>query len=140
MADFLHSVGARLRTWFGNRRQPVRRRAKIPCSVSLYEERELKSGRLPGTALSGSTIDISASGLGFTVPVIRIGHRYIAGDNRTLRIILELPTGSVESFAVATRYERLEEDQELKGYVVGARITRMSDSDRKNLSNYLLKL
>jgi hypothetical protein len=104
----------------------------------LYDEREQRAGKLPGDELIGNTVDISSSGLAFTVPVIRIGHRYIAGDNRTLRIILELPAGRVESFAIATRYERLEEDEEHKGYVVGARITRMSDSDRELLSNYLL--
>jgi hypothetical protein len=139
MADFFHSMGARLRNWFGNRRHPVRRTVRVPISVTVCDERELKVDHVPQALLQGNTIDISASGLAFTVPAIRIGHRYIAGEDRTLRIILELPTGSIEAYAIATRYERLEEDRPDTGYVVGARITSMSEDDRERLSNYLLK-
>jgi len=140
MADLLHSVGARLRQWFGNRRHPARRRVNIPCSVSVCEERD-GSGRLRRTpTLSGNTLDLSSTGLAFTLPAIRIGDRYIAGDDRTLRIILELPTGSVETYAIATRYERIEERGADIVYIIGARITRISESHRERLFNYLRSL
>ena len=90
--------------------------------------------------LSGNTVDLSSTGLAFTLSAIRIGDRYIAGDDRTLRIILELPTGSVESYAIATRYERIEERGADVGYMIGARITRISESDRERFFNYLSSL
>ncbi len=140
MADLLHSVGARLRQWFGNRRHPARRRVSIPCSVSVCEERDGR-GRLRRTpTLSGNTLDLSATGLAFTLPAIRIGDRYIAGEDRTLRIILELPTGSVESYAIPTRYERIEERGAAISYIIGARITRIRESDRERFFNYLSSL
>jgi hypothetical protein len=139
MADLLHSIGARLRKWVGNRRHLPRQKATIPCSVSVFDDRDQKSSRSP-TALLGKTIDMSYCGLAFLVPAIRIGHRYIAGENRTLQIILELPTGRVESHAIAKRYERLEERGSDKGYVVGALITRMSENDKQLLADYLKSL
>jgi hypothetical protein len=139
MADLLHSIGAHLRRWIGNRRIPARQRASIPCRVSVFDDRDHKSGE-SRNALLGKTIDMSYCGLAFLVPAIRIGHRYIAGENRTLRIILELPTGRVESYAVAKRYERLEAAGSDKGYLVGALITRMSENDKELLSEYLQSL
>jgi hypothetical protein len=136
MADLLHSFGAHLRRWVRNRRDSVRQKVNIPCSVSVFEDRDLK----PATAretLSGRTINMSNRGLGFLVPQIRIGHRYIAGENRTLRIMLELPTCQVESYAIAKHYERLAEPGIDRGYVVGASITRMSNADRQLLADYL---
>jgi len=137
MADFLHSLAARLRRWIGNRRHPARFRITLPCSVSVYDER---GKRARGSALAGQTVDISGRGVAFVVPAIRIGHSYIAGENRTLRLVLELPTGEIESYAVAARYERLEDMGAGRGYVVGARITRMSEEHRNRLSEYLLSI
>jgi hypothetical protein len=139
MADLLHSISANLRRWIGNRRTRVRQKASIPCSVSVFDDRNQKSGGSRNSLL-GKTIDVSYCGLAFLVPAIRIGHRYIAGENRTLRIILELPTGRVESFAIAKRYERLEVAGSDKGYVVGALITRMSENDKQLFSDYLRSL
>lgn len=139
MSYLLYSISARLRKWVGNRRHSARQKATIPCSVSVFDDREQKYAGA-SNALLGRTIDMSYRGLGFLVPAIRIGHRYIAGENRTLRIVLELPTGQVESYAIAKRYERIEEGAPDKGYVVGALITRMNDNDKQLLMDYLKSL
>ncbi|MFN2531190.1 MAG: PilZ domain-containing protein [Pyrinomonadaceae bacterium] len=94
--------------------------------------------RLP--SLHGHTLDISATGLALVVPSIRIGEHYLAGHDHRLRVKLELPSGQVEMLLVPVRYESLEGDQAEHGYLIGARITEISDEDRKHFQDYVTKL
>jgi hypothetical protein len=92
------------------------------------------------TALEGHTLDVSRTGLALIVPAIRIGEHYLAGADRKLHVKLELPTGSVEMKVATVRYESLEESREETGYLIGARITDMSDADRATYDSYIAKL
>jgi hypothetical protein len=94
--------------------------------------------RLP--SLDGHTLDVSATGLALVVPAIRIGEHYLAGDERKLYIKLELPSGPVEMRVATVRYESLEDGGEETGYVIGARIVEMSDSDRASFDQYIAKV
>ena len=40
----------------------------------------------------------------------------------------------------AVRYESLDENQEESGYLIGARITEMADSDRASFEAYVTKI
>jgi hypothetical protein len=64
------------------------------------------------------------------LPAIRIGEHYLMGEGRNLRLIIELPTGPIEMDVTPVRYERLDEDETDKGYLVGVQIAEMSDHDR----------
>jgi len=90
------------------------------------------SRRLP--TLDGYTLDFSVTGLALIVPAIRIGEHYLAGADRKLHIKLELPSGPIEMKVASVRYESLEDDT---GYLIGARIVEMSDSDRKSFERYV---
>jgi len=72
--------------------------------------------------------------------VIRIGEHYLAGENRRLRIKLELPGGPVEIQATSVRYERLDEENSETGYLIGVSITEMSESDRARYDEYISSL
>ena len=74
------------------------------------------------------------------VPAIRIGERYLAGEDRPLRINLELPVGPIEIQASPVRYEQFEEDESELGYLIGVRITAMSESDRRRYNEYIAAL
>lgn len=93
------------------------------------------SRRLP--KLDGYTLDVSSTGLALIVPAIRIGEHYLAGADRKLHVKLELPTGPVEMKVASVRYEGLEDDS---GYLIGARILEMSDSDRASFEKYVAKV
>ena len=93
------------------------------------------SRKLP--KLDGYTLDVSATGLALVVPAIRIGEHYLAGADRKLHVKLELPTGPVEMKVASVRYEGLEDDS---GYLIGARILEMSDSDRASFLKYVGKV
>jgi len=72
--------------------------------------------------------------------ILLVGEHYLTGDDRRLRVKLELPDGPVEMWMVPVRYESLEEDEVESGYVIGARITQMSEAHRARFEEYIAKL
>ena len=128
---------SRLRRFIGNRRRSKRVRARLSFTLSLSDPRVSPNGarRLP--SLDGYTLDVSVTGLALIVPAIRIGEHYLAGDDRRLHVKLELPSGPVEMKVATVRYESLEDDT---GYLIGARILEMSDTDRVSFQKYVSKV
>ena len=140
MSELPRRIVSTLRRFIGNRRRSKRVRARLTFRLSLFDPRVNSNGsrRLP--ALNGHTLDVSSTGLALIVPAIRIGEHYLAGADRKLHIKLELPTGPVEMKVTTVRYECLEDSPEDTGYLIGARITEMSDQDRATYNSYIAKL
>lgn len=91
--------------------------------------------------LEGHTRDMRATGLSLVLPEIRIGKQEIAGEDRMLLVLLELPTGTVEMQVAPVRYEQLESDDIAgQGFLIGVRITEISDSDCVRFVKYLRTL
>ena len=137
MSELPRRIVSHLRRFIGNRRHSKRVRARLNFRLSLSDPRTNTNGsrRLP--SLDGHTLDVSSTGLALIVPAIRIGEHYLAGSDRRLYIKLELPSGPVELKVVAVRYEGLDDES---GYLIGARIMEMSDSDRKSFEKYVAKI
>lgn len=106
-------------------------------TLSLSDPRVGSNGARRIPSLNGHTLDISSTGLALIVPAIRIGEHYLAGSDRKLHVKLELPSGAVEMKLATVRYESLEDDS---GYLIGARILEMSDSDRMSFEKYVAKV
>ena len=121
-----------------DRRLSPRFSASLPCSVSLPAEDE--DLLFPQAKLTGRTRDISESGLGLIVPSIYIGFACIVDEGRTLDTVLELPTGVVELQMTAVHYIRLDEQGQDAAYLIGARITNISEADRARYLAYLAGL
>ena len=136
MPETLRFIVNRLRDYVGNRRRVPRYGARLAASLSIFEEKSKVNGARQTQTLEGYTRDLSVNGLALILPAIRIGERYLT-DGRTLRVTLELPNGPIQIHVVAVRYERLEEDPTDKGYLIGARITAMSNPDRESFADYL---
>lgn len=130
MPELMRSIVARLHRFIGDRRRAPRVRLRLPFSLSLPGIRSNARGAQHSLALEGFTRDVSATGLALILPAIRIGEHYLTGEGRILRITLEFPTGPIQIDAVPVRYERLDETEPEKGYLVGVKITEMSDDDR----------
>ena len=114
--------------------ETLRGKASVPFSLSL-------SGATSEAAtLEGHTRDMRATGLSLVVPAIRIGGEEIVGENRRLRVVLELPSGAVELEVAPVRYEPLDAEETAEGYLIGARITEISDSDCVRFVKYLRTL
>ncbi|HKR62049.1 MAG TPA: PilZ domain-containing protein [Pyrinomonadaceae bacterium] len=137
MSELLRTLVGRLREYAGDRRHMTRYHTRLEVTVSPATPTKA-NGRRPAS-LQGYTRDVSANGLGLIMPAIRIGDRYLAGENCRLAITLELPSGPIQLIATSARYEPLEEPGEL-GFLIGARITTISDADRKLFGAYLKDL
>ena len=137
MSELPRRIVSHLRRFIGNRRGSRRVRARLSFTLSLSDPRVSPNGvrRLP--TLDGHTLDVSSTGLALIVPAIRIGEHYLAGSDRKLHIKLELPSGPVELKVATVRYESLDDES---GYLIGARIIEMSDSDQASFEKYVSKL
>jgi len=140
MSELPRRIVSSLRRFIGNRRRHKRVRARLVVRISLSDPRVKPNGsrRLP--TVDGHTLDISTTGLALVVPAIRIGEHYLAGADRKLYVKLQLPTGPVEMKVSTVRYESLEESGDESGYLIGARISEMSDQDRASYVAHVARL
>ena len=135
-----------LRKWSGNRRQvprhdvqlEVRLQAHLLVSITLPQtQTEIPESLGPGQ-LIGSTRNVSETGLAIVVPSLRVGTRRITEENCTLNIVLDIyPAGLIDIDAVLVHHQRLDEKEKHDGYLIGVRITKMSDGDRNLYLGYL---
>ena len=137
MSELPRRIVSHLRRFIGNRRHTRRVRTRLGFTLSLADPRVGSNGsrRLP--KLDGYTLDVSITGLALIVPAIRIGEHYLAGADRKLHIKLELPSGPVEMKVATVRYESVEDES---GYLIGARILEMSDTDRASFEKYITRI
>ena len=140
MSELPRRIVSRLRRFIGNRRNSKRVQTRLSFTLRLSDPRVSSNGsrRLP--TLDGHTLDLSSTGLALVVPAIRIGEHYLTDSDRRLHVKLDLPSGPVEMTVTAVRYESLDESQEESGYLIGARISEMADSDRASFEAYVTKL
>lgn len=138
MPELIRTIATRLREMVGNRRRAPRYRVRLPVFVSLLNP----APGAPPAGVAGHTRDASESGLAVVLPVIRVGDRYLVGDEVTLRLTLKLPTASVRLYGTGVRYERLEEGEENgqaeTGFIVGIHLNE--DGDRALLVDYIRNL
>ncbi len=137
MAEFTRTIVARLRKIAGDRRRTTRRTLRVPFSLSLISVTKNLNGVQRVSSLQGHTLDLSQAGLGLVVPRITLGEHHLVGENRNLKVKLDLPVGAVEMLVLPVRYESLEENETESGYLIGVRIVAMSDEDRAKFSDYL---
>jgi hypothetical protein len=140
MPELMRSMVARMRVYVGNRRRARRYRRSIHFSVSIFDPKLTPEQLEHAPYLEGDTSDISASGLGLVVPAIRIHDRYLTAHDQMLHLLLELPSGALEMRVAPVRYEQLEHEGVASGYLVGVRISDMSDDDRARFADYLSQL
>lgn len=138
MPELMRSIANRLREMVGNRRRAPRHPARAVVVVSLVVARTAGARTPPNLpTIAGHTRDMSATGLALIVPAIRIGERYLTGEDHLLNVTLKLPGGAVQLQAAPVRYEQLAEDDADIGYLIGVHIKEMSDRDRTLFTEYL---
>ena len=136
MPERFRSIANRLREFVADRRRAPRHQARLAVVVSLMNIRVVAT---PAT-VSGHTRDASAGGLVLLLPAIRIGDRYLVGEDHTLRITLKLPSGHARLYGKPVRYERLEGEHPDGAFFVGIRLEQTGDADYAAFSEYLKSL
>jgi hypothetical protein len=99
--------------------------------------------RGPRTAtFEGYTCDISSTGLAILLPITRFSEQLLNQSERTLRVVLELASGSIEADAKIVRYEPLHLSDGLTqlGCLLGAKFLNMCAADRERFVEYLRSL
>ncbi len=144
MSQLLHSFAALLRRFAADRRTDPRRKeagaARLPFRAELLGAQPGRGSRERLPVLEGHTRDISARGLALIVPSAHIREEYLRAEGRTLRITLELPTGPIVIHAEPVRYRQLDENNPAAGYLIGVRLTDISDGDNERFTRYLRRI
>ena len=110
--------------------------ARLEFSVLLREAENSEGGVQHLRAVAGHTVNISKAGLAVMLYAQNIDEQYLLGAEGSMAIELDLPNGlSIEIQATPVRYEKRDE-----GYLIGARISEMSERDRGLFQEYLGEL
>lgn len=110
--------------------------ARLEFSVLLREAENSQSGVQHMRAVAGHTVNLSAIGLAVMLHAQNIDPQYLTGGENSMSIELDLPSGvSIEIEAIPVRYEKRDD-----GYLIGARITDISERDRELYDEYLGEL
>lgn len=135
MTPMITLLGERMRALLVERRRFARRKAalpvKLPVGVSVPNEKldpEADEYPLP---ILGQTRDLSETGLSLLLPTLDLGREQINAANFPLRLVLSLPGGIAVVQANAVRADEVLTPEGERGFVVGARITKMNERDRK---------
>ena len=132
------SIGKSFRAIFRERRRFARRSVvcavRLPVGVSMPNERLDPEADDYPQPIMGHTRDLSETGLSFVLPTSQLGDVDVSVAGAPLRVVLSLPTGVVILQAATVRSELLSPDGEL---LVGARIVKMYDYERRRYEDYL---
>ncbi len=115
-------------------------RYKREVAIKLSFEPTGKTGRLDSTKnlfIIGETVDLSGSGISFTVASIRVRENYLVGEGRILNAELDLPNGKVSMKILGQRYELIGEHLSTERYLIGASIEKMTDENRAAYDDFL---
>ena len=116
-----------------------RRNHSIPIKVWFEPDKATGKLKLPIEKLLvlGETKDLSSSGIAFIVSSIRIKENYLVGEQRALNAEIDLPTGKVQMQIVGQRYEQVGLHISTARYLIGAKITEISEEDREIYEHFL---
>lgn len=139
MAIKIESLTARLRMYVGNRRAAPRYTTHLEkaLTVHIYLSRP-GTGGTAAPRLVGFTRDVSETGLGVVIPDIRLSGRQLVSPDRTLHVLVGIPSGAVAMTASAVRYA--EADEGTGGYLVGLHIAEMEPRDRALYAKFINSL
>ena len=110
--------------------------ARLDFSVLLRDPEATGQGMQHLRACAGHTVNISELGIALVVRAREVEEKYLSGSEGSMSIELDLPNGaSIEIEATPVWHENHKE-----GYLIGARISQISERDRELLREYLAEL
>jgi hypothetical protein len=134
MAKLIRQIASELTGFIMSRITAPRIKLSVPITISLESE---ESATAKTQYIRGETKDLSKSGVAMILPNIRICEKYLVGENRTIYAEMDLPNGRIKVEFVGCRYEQLGIHDSVASYLIGARISKMSENDRTLYEEYL---
>lgn len=123
----------RLRKLLTNRREA--RRHKAQREVSLLVGMTIGEGAQT-ESVTGRTRDLSEAGLSMSMPLDSRQHEIVRAGS-SVRILLMLPSKTINIRAEVIHSEPLDERDPDKGALIGVRITQMASEDEAPYKEYL---
>jgi len=120
------------------RRLKPRFNVSLPCALALPEGE--RDPLFPDAVLRCRTRDLSETGVGLVAGSIYVGYTCVVDEGRALRLRLVLPSGEIELETTTAHYLRLDKGGAEPSYLIGLRITSMSDDARALYTQYLEEL
>ena len=138
MTQLMRSIATSINAIAGAHFCAPRRRVRLRLRLAWVDPKT----RLPeprAVTFDGYTCDISATGMAILLPVARFSEQLLNQSHRTIRIVLELATGTIEADAALVRYElvHLNEGMMEPGCLIGAQIVSMRSPDRERFIEHL---
>ncbi|HVG28227.1 MAG TPA: PilZ domain-containing protein [Pyrinomonadaceae bacterium] len=125
--DLLPPVG-------GERRNSLR--YLVPLGSPLIVGGVALGGRGKPRTFTARARDVSRAGMAIVLPPDAVGGELV-GSRRSLAVVVSLPLGVIR-FSASPVYRRPpDEGQTERGYVVGLRVTEISEHDQNLLDEYL---
>lgn len=120
-----------------SRRRAPRLQIRLPVKMHVFGSGEMFGDVQIMPVIRGYTRDVSEIGLASVFPSARFDDKHLTNAHRRLRLTIHLPQSEVQIYATAVRYELLDNGAADQGWLVGARITKISETDRAHLFSYL---
>lgn len=135
----IRKLFARFNSSLSERIVPHRFPFAVPVKLSFDSENVTGRLRLPTTNLfiAGETKDLSQNGIAVIVSSIRLKENYLVGEDRVLNAELDLPNGKIQMKIVGQRYEQIGEQLPASKYLIGAKITHISEEDKEVYEHFL---
>jgi PilZ domain len=137
VSEVLRTIASRFREYVGNRRRSPRYAVVVSATVCLKDSSIVKKNSKI-IEIKAKTRDISASGLSLEADVIRVGDKYLAGEDRVLEVVLQTPEGTVKLHCSPVRYEQREESSDEPRYVIGLKINEVDAGDHLKWQKWLV--
>lgn len=117
----------------------TRRNCTAPMRVWFDpdQQTEIAHQQARAACIKGEMVDVSTTGLQFSVFAIRVKEKYLVGHDRPLNIEIDLPNGKVNFRAIGKRYERDDGHLSTERFHVGAAITKIDESNRTVLIDFI---
>ena len=111
----------------------------VPMKLSFEPHKSKDNSEAPPKILyiTGETLDLSSSGIGFIVASIRVKEIYLVGENRLLNVELELPNGKVSMKVIGRRYEQVGIHVSTARYLIGASIEEITAENQEAYNDFL---
>jgi hypothetical protein len=141
MTHLIRTIATNINALAGTHYCAPRRKARVQLRLAIVDSNP--NFREPRTVtFEGYTCDISSTGLAILLPITRFSEQLLNQSQKTLRIVLELATGVIETDAKIVRYEPLQLSDGLTelGCLLGAKFLNMCAADRERFNEYLRSL
>jgi len=135
----IRRIATRVTQTLAVRRAAVRKKIQVPVIVSVEPDRNgaKQEADSTGPTLSGVTRDISACGIGFVASAIRINEKYLVGQERILRVEMQIPGRPIRMKVVGRRYEEVGIHMSTERFMIGAEIVEMTEGDRRAYERFI---